>query len=95
MAEVEIGRLLRKAKGWQPDYTATAAAEPRPEQLLERKVCEGLCGGYFWRPVPMSAREGEKICAECKVALETNPVTADVRKRPVRPGGRGNSTYPN
>jgi hypothetical protein len=39
--------------------------EPDRADLVERKACEGGCGGYFWRRVPATAREGEKMCKPC------------------------------
>jgi hypothetical protein len=48
------------------DFGAVAAREPDAAELVERKACEGGCGGWFYRPLPKSAREGEKICPGCR-----------------------------
>lgn len=41
--------------------------EPERAELVERKVCEGYgCGGFFWRPVPKTARDGQKVCPKCQ-----------------------------
>jgi hypothetical protein len=58
------------------DFTSAASVEPEATELVERKVCEGLCGGCFFRPVPASAREGEKICAACRAKLRPSEVPA-------------------
>jgi len=51
------------------DYLAQASREPERAQLTERKFCEGLCHQPFWRPVPETARLGEKLCPACKRKL--------------------------
>lgn len=50
-------------------FSQVSGPEPARTELVERKSCEGLCGGSFYRPVPASAREGETVCAPCKVKL--------------------------
>lgn len=38
-----------------------------PLEVVERKVCEGYaCGAMFFRPVPMRASGGEKLCPACR-----------------------------
>jgi hypothetical protein len=58
------------------DFDAVAAPEPPATELVERKVCEGLCGGCFYRPVPANARVGEKICAACQARMVPAEVSA-------------------
>jgi hypothetical protein len=48
------------------DFGPVASVEPDRAQLVERKACEGGCGGWFYRPLPASAREGEKLCPGCR-----------------------------
>lgn len=48
------------------DFACAASQEPPATELVERKVCEGLCGGCFYRPVPATARGGQKLCAACE-----------------------------
>lgn len=36
-------------------------------ELVERKICEGFnCGAGFYRPVPVHASLGEKLCGACR-----------------------------
>jgi hypothetical protein len=58
------------------DFAAMATSEPAATELVERKVCEGFCGGCFYRPVPATAREGEKICAACQAKMRSPEVPA-------------------
>ena len=58
------------------DFASVATPEPPSTELVERKVCEGLCGGCFYRPIPASAREGEKLCVDCKVKMQPGLVPA-------------------
>lgn len=57
-------------------FGQVASAEPDATDLVDRKACEGGCGGYFYRRRPVFAKDGEKICAACKVRLERDVETA-------------------
>jgi hypothetical protein len=72
-----------------PLYFA-GSREPDRAELVERKVCEGYgCGAMFYRPVPASAKEGEKLCAAC-LAREARMVETSARLC----GRKNLSTYP-
>jgi hypothetical protein len=50
---------------------------------MQLKVCES-CGCSFLRPVPESAREGEKICKKCiETPLTEEEETQAIRSYPV------------
>jgi hypothetical protein len=40
-----------------PEMTASAP--------VESKLCEWGCGRTFLRPVPLMARDGQKVCKQC------------------------------
>ena len=63
----------------QLDFSSMASSEPNVLALRERKVCEGYCGGSFWR-LPAPARQGEKLCARCKARFAKAALTADMRR---------------
>lgn len=58
------------------DFACAASPEPPALELVERKVCEGLCGGCFYRPVPANAREGVKVCDACRTKMRPSEVPA-------------------
>lgn len=60
------------------DFAAVASSEPPATELVERKACEGLCGGCFYRPVPAMARDGEKLCQVCKVRMASDSTSGAV-----------------
>jgi hypothetical protein len=41
------------------------ASEVRLSQPVESKLCELGCGRTFPRPVPLSAKDGQKACEAC------------------------------
>ncbi|MDR3741612.1 MAG: hypothetical protein P4L40_21545 [Terracidiphilus sp.] len=46
---------------------AAVMDQSAPVEVIERKVCEGFdCGAMFWRPAPVHASLGEKLCPACR-----------------------------
>ena len=47
------------------DFSLVAMQEPPAEDIVERKVCEGICGGYFFR----RRQSGDAVCPRCVEGL--------------------------
>lgn len=58
------------------NFSNAASVEPAATELVERKACEGICGGWFFRPRPVFAKDGEKVCPACKLKLAEDALTA-------------------
>lgn len=50
--------MIRTAGGTAWPECFVPQPEPPATELVERKVCEGGCGGYFWRPRPLTVKQG-------------------------------------
>lgn len=73
--------MIRTAGGTAWPECFVPQPEPPATELVERKVCEGGCGGYFWRPRPLTAKHGVKICPACRERFAR-------KKEPERPEGK-------
>jgi uncharacterized Zn finger protein (UPF0148 family) len=52
-------------------FSMTASAFPVASEMpagdaMESKVCEWGCGRSFMRPVPAMAKDGMKVCPQCR-----------------------------
>ena len=69
--------MLTGGSGIGAALNFTPSREPDGCELLEYKACEGLCGGFFYRPKPVNAKSGERICPRCVKRM----VDAEARDR--------------